>query len=224
MTQRSTKENAPSTVSASRYRRFSWSAATSPPRRRGSTSAPRSQRVIHQARIGWWCYAANHFRLRRPCLSIPVHPCPALCPIAALSLPYRCPIASVQSFCTGSRRPHGPLAPPTRRARRSSRWRSRYGGANAGRLARKAKIPRGRSQPGSSRAAAGFDKGTLAMAHIGLTGAGRSQPDSPDSVRAIAPCQIPPLRQLVAFPYRPCSPIPSTLKCQHPGYGSNVEG
>ena len=34
-----------------------------------------------------------------------------------------------------SRRPHGPLAPPTRRAR----LRSRYGGTNAGRLARKAR-------------------------------------------------------------------------------------
>ena len=30
----------------------------------------------------------------------------------------------------------GPLAPPTRRARLRSRWRSRYGGASAGRLAR----------------------------------------------------------------------------------------
>ena len=35
-------------------------------------------------------------------------------------------------------RPDGPLAPPTRRARLHSRWCSRYGGANAGRLARKA--------------------------------------------------------------------------------------
>jgi len=33
------------------------------------------------------------------------------------------------------------LAPP-RRARLRSRWRSRYGGANAGRLARKAEDPR----------------------------------------------------------------------------------
>ena len=32
------------------------------------------------------------------------------------------------------------------------------------------------------------------MALIGLTGAGRSQPDPPTSVRAAAPCQIPPLR------------------------------
>jgi hypothetical protein len=42
-------------------------------------------------------------------------------------------IESVQTFCTASRRPAGPLAPPTRRARLRSRWRSRCGGANAGR-------------------------------------------------------------------------------------------
>jgi hypothetical protein len=44
----------------------------------------------------------------------------------------------VRTFCTVSRRPTGPLAPPTRRARLRSHWRSRYGGANAGWLARKA--------------------------------------------------------------------------------------
>ena len=43
----------------------------------------------------------------------------------------------VRTFCTVSRRPAGPLAPPPRRARLRSRCRSRYGGANAGRLARK---------------------------------------------------------------------------------------
>ena len=32
------------------------------------------------------------------------------------------------------------------------------------------------------------------MAHIGLTGAGQKPARSPTSVRAIAPCQIPPLR------------------------------
>ncbi len=46
--------------------------------------------------------------------------------------------ASVRTFCTSSRRPAGPLAPPTRRARLRSRWRSRYGGASAGWLAQKA--------------------------------------------------------------------------------------
>ena len=51
----------------------------------------------------------------------------------------------------------------------------------------------------SFEAAAGFDKGTLAMTHIGLTGAGRSQPDPPTSVRAIAPCQIPSLRPPIAL-------------------------
>jgi len=35
----------------------------------------------------------------------------------------------VRNICTSSRRPAGPLAPPTRRARRCSRWRSRSGGA-----------------------------------------------------------------------------------------------
>jgi hypothetical protein len=48
-------------------------------------------------------------------------------------------------------------------------------------------------------AAAGFDKGTLAMAQIGLTRAGQKPARSPDSVRAIAPCQIPPLRLLTTF-------------------------
>ena len=42
----------------------------------------------------------------------------------------------------------------------------------------------------SSRGRGGFDKGTLAAAHIGLTRAGGSQPDPPTSVRAAAPCQI----------------------------------
>ena len=51
------------------------------------------------------------------------------------------PDRPVRTFCTVSRRPAGPLAPPTRRARRSSRWRSRYGGANAGRLARRTQTP-----------------------------------------------------------------------------------
>ena len=44
----------------------------------------------------------------------------------------------VRTSCTISRRPAGPLAPPPRRARLRSRWRCRYGGANAGRLARRA--------------------------------------------------------------------------------------
>ena len=77
---------------------------------------------------------------------------------------------------------------------RHSRCRSRDGQANAGRLARKAKYLGAAINRVSSSAASGFDKGTLAMAHIGLTGAGRSQPDPPTSVRAIAPCQIPTLR------------------------------
>ena len=36
----------------------------------------------------------------------------------------RCRPARVQTFCTVSRRPAGPLAPPTRRPGRRSRWRA----------------------------------------------------------------------------------------------------
>jgi hypothetical protein len=39
------------------------------------------------------------------------------------------PVGRVRTFCTVSRRPAGPLAPPPRHARLRSRWRSRYGGA-----------------------------------------------------------------------------------------------
>jgi hypothetical protein len=60
-----------------------------------------------------------------------------------------------ESFLCGFQgSPAGPLAPPTRRARLRSRWRSHDGGANAGRLARKAETP-GRhdiqQSPGFSR-------------------------------------------------------------------------
>ncbi len=51
------------------------------------------------------------------------------------------PACCVKTFCTVSRRPVGPLAPPPRRARLRSRWRFRYGGANAGRQARTAWNP-----------------------------------------------------------------------------------
>jgi hypothetical protein len=40
----------------------------------------------------------------------------------------------------------------------------------------------------------GIDKGTLAMAQLGLTWAGQEPARSPDSVRVIASYQIPPLR------------------------------
>jgi hypothetical protein len=82
-----------------------------------------------------------------------------------------------------SRRPHGPHAPPTRRPG----LRSRSGRPGAGQLARKAHNFGAAETQAVTRAASGFDKGTLAMANIGLTGAGRSQPDPPTSVRAIAP-------------------------------------
>jgi hypothetical protein len=42
-------------------------------------------------------------------------------------LPFYCRSIPVRTFCTVSRRPGGPLAPPTRRARLRSRWRSRSG-------------------------------------------------------------------------------------------------
>jgi hypothetical protein len=48
----------------------------------------------------------------------------------------------------------GPLAPPPRCAHLRSRWRSRYGGANAGRLARKTEAPSGRRRPEVPKAAA----------------------------------------------------------------------
>jgi hypothetical protein len=48
-------------------------------------------------------------------------------------------MGAVTIFYAASRRPAGPHAPPPRRARLRSRWRSRYGGANASRLARKQK-------------------------------------------------------------------------------------
>jgi hypothetical protein len=44
--------------------------------------------------------------------------------------------------------------------------------------------------------ASGFDKGTLAMAHIGLARAGRSKPARvANKLRAVAPYQIPSLRR-----------------------------
>ena len=87
-----------------------------------------------------------------------------------------CPVcpatARVRTFCTVSRRPTGPLAPPTRRP----------GRALAGAPATAAPTPVGwrdkpehlvplrREVPGPQR---DFDKGTLAMTLIGLTGAGQ---------------------------------------------------
>ena len=86
-----------------------------------------------------------------------------------------------------ARSPSLPLALPLRRRQRRS------AGAKSGNAS-------GRAQPRSSRAAAGFDKGTLAMAQIGLTGAGQKPARPPDSVRAIAPYQIPPLCPVEALP------------------------
>ncbi len=78
----------------------------------------------------------------------------------------------MQTICTVFKAARRPLAPPTRRPGLRSRCRSRYGRASAGRLARMlntlgprlAKKLQGRG---------GFDKGTLAMARIGLTRAGQ---------------------------------------------------
>ena len=73
------------------------------------------------------------------------------------------------SLRRASRRPAGPLAPPTRRARRCSRWRSRSGGADAGRLARKSELrTRAAGSTPGGQGHGGFDKGTLAAARIGL--------------------------------------------------------
>ena len=85
---------------------------------------------------------------RSPCrCQLPRCQLPASCPAAHPAAPLLprlsscCPAClaplAVRTFCTVSRRPAGPHAPPPRRARLRSRCRSRYGGANAGRLARK---------------------------------------------------------------------------------------
>ena len=100
---------------------------------------------------------------------------------------------SVRTFCTVSRRPAGPLAPPTRRARRCSRWRSRSGGANAGRLARKAKYGRGPRSTQADQGRSGFDKGTLAMAHIGPMRAGQKPAQSANKRTGHRPLSNPPL-------------------------------
>jgi hypothetical protein len=94
----------------------------------------------------------------------------------------------VRTFCTVSRRPAGPLAPPPRRAR----LRSRYGGAHAGRLARKAKPCRPQSTE-KFHGRSGFDKGTLAMAQIGLTRAGQKAARSRSQRTGHRPLSNPPL-------------------------------
>ena len=72
-----------------------------------------------------------------------------------------------------ARSPLLPLALPLRRRRRRS----------AGAKAERQRAAIDSEVPGRG----GFDKGTLAMAQIGLTGAGQKPARSPDSVRAIAP-------------------------------------
>jgi hypothetical protein len=110
--------------------------------------------------------------------------------------------ASVRTFCTVSRRPAGPLAPPPRRPGRHSRCRSRDGRANAGRLARKGRRASGRNHP-KVRGRAGCDKGTLAMAHIGLMRAGKKPARSRRQRTGHRPLSNPPLRLLRADPPSP---------------------
>jgi hypothetical protein len=92
-----------------------------------------------------------------------------------------CPLVPVRTFCTVQGGPAGPRAPPTRRARR----RSRYGGANAGRLARKHK-------PGRLR----YSKFHLCRQAVPAPAAGivRGQAESVKAVcdrRPTAPVELP---------------------------------
>ena len=117
-------------------------------------------------------------------------------PVLTLSRPPHRPTSgwqsgSVQTFCTVSRRPAGPLAPPTRRARRRSRWRSRYGGARRRSAGAKSKRLCGpQIDPKSTRAAADLTREPSRRPSSGSCGQARSQPDPQASVWAAAPCQI----------------------------------
>jgi hypothetical protein len=134
-----------------------------------------------------------------------------------LPSPRSVPGRGCETFSTFSRRPDGgPLAPLSRRRHGALAFAALAAPATAGpapvgwRNKRRMSGPRSTGKvPG---AAAGFDKGTLAMTNIGLTGAGKGQPDSPASVRVIAPCTIPPLRRCGtgASPVALCK----ELKCQ----------
>ena len=95
--------------------------------------------------------------------------------------------------CTVSTRPAGPLTPPTRRPG----LRSRYGRASAGRPARKLR-PRDRDQLREFQVRVGFDRGTLAMAHIGLTRAGGKPARFADKRTGHRPLSNPALRRTAA--------------------------
>ena len=86
-----------------------------------------------------------------------------------------------------ARTPPLPLALPLRRRQRR-------------RLARKTEVPSDRRPPRGSKGRGGFDKGTLAMAQIGLTGAGQKPARSPSQRTGHRPLSNPPLRLLEVNP------------------------
>jgi hypothetical protein len=106
----------------------------------------------------------------------------------------------VMSFLYGSRRAVGPLAPPC-----LARLRSRSGGANAGRLARKAEVPSGRYSPEVPGPRRILTREPSRWPRSGSCGQARSQPDRQASLRAITPCQIRHPVQLEAHPSSPVS-------------------
>jgi hypothetical protein len=139
-----------------------------------------------------------------------------------LSVPYRVCADFLGGFkaarraaraANSARSPQLPLALPLRRRQR------RLAGVKAknrwGRIQLRKAIGKG---------AAGFDKGTLAMAQIELMRAGQKQPDSRDSVRAIAPCQIPPLRPSIALPYHVSTGQPVDTYCKRQRHQILVSG
>ena len=89
--------------------------------------------------------------------------------------------------CT-SRRPRGPLAPPTRMAQPGSRFTLARLASVAGRLARRQIA--GRRTRGSHRAAADLTRGPLAAAPSGLCGRPGKAAPSRASVQPPPPCQI----------------------------------
>jgi hypothetical protein len=93
--------------------------------------APEHQRLL----LAWPVSLLGHAQLSQHERSVK-HQAEPMCK-ASSGTAHGPDLGRVQTFCTVSRRPAGPLAPPPRRTRLRSRWRSRYGGANAGRLARK---------------------------------------------------------------------------------------
>ena len=99
----------------------------------------------------------------------------------------------VRIFFTSSRRPTGAARAADTAAARHYRRSSHAGRPQSRSADAKGLLPFGAATKNRQKITGGrggFDKGTLAAALIGLSRAGRSQPDPPTSVRAAAPCQI----------------------------------